>query len=201
MIEYVPPAPVAALLEPPVPSVHGLAPTPVTEYIAQAHAAPSYLQFSTGLVNLQFSTTCVEVSAPESTRTVLEQVRIGNILAPPIVDDTIEVQIPEPIHEQTVPGRIEDLIEERFNVEDTTLNTVGTSSSSSTSSRCGELANMLDSCIQLLSPLVAHVESIEKETEGVAMLTKRMLEPPLMEPPLIEPPMMESERASAKRRR
>ena len=75
------------------------------------------------------------------------------------MDDTVEVQIPERIHEQTVPERIEDLIEEQFNVEDTTLNTVGTSSSSSTSTRCDELANMLDSCIQLLSPLTAHVES------------------------------------------
>ena len=49
---------------------------------------------------------------------------------------------------------------------------------------------MLDSC-EPLSPLAAQMESIEKETERVAMLTERMLEPPMMEP----------ERASATRRR
>ena len=40
------------------------------------------------------------------------------------------------------------------------------------------------------------MESIEKEVQRIAMLTKRM-----METPLPEPPMMESDRASAKRRR
>ena len=121
--------------------------------------------------------------------------QVGVFPAPPIVDDAVEVQVTERIHEQTVPERIEDLIGEQFSVEDTTLNTVGTSSSSSTSTRCDELANMLDVCIQLLSLLTAQVESIEKKT------AKRMLEPPLMEPPMMEPPMMDPERASAKRRR
>ena len=44
-----------------------LAPAPVTNYIAQAHVAPSYPHFSTGLVNLQFSPTCVAVSTPKVT--------------------------------------------------------------------------------------------------------------------------------------
>ena len=106
--------------------------------------------------------------------------QVGDTPAPPIMDETVEVQIPERIHEQTVPERTEDRIEEQFIVEDTTLNTVGTSSSSSTSTRCDVVANMLDSCTELLSPWAALTESIEKETERVAMLTKRMLEPPMM---------------------
>ena len=67
---------------------------------------------------------------------------------------------------------------------------------------------MLDSCIGLLRlfPLAAEMESIAKDTERVAMLTKRMMDPQLAEPPMTgtpmrEPPMMELERASAKRRR
>ena len=44
-----------------------LAPAPVTEYIAQVHVAPSYPQFATVLMNPQFSTTCVEVSAAKVT--------------------------------------------------------------------------------------------------------------------------------------
>ena len=47
-----------------------LAPAPVTEYIAQAHVAPTCPQFSTGLVNQQFSTMCVEVSTPKLRRPV-----------------------------------------------------------------------------------------------------------------------------------
>ena len=60
---------------------------------------------------------------------------------------------------------------------------------------------MLDSCIELLTPRTAQIDSIEKETERAAMLTKRMMEPPLPEPPMTEPPMVESERTSAKRHR
>ena len=70
------------------------------------------------------------------------------ILSPPIFEETVEVQIPERIHEQTVPERIEDLIEEQFIVEDTTLNTVEITSSSSTSTSIDrldeQLTNMLD---------------------------------------------------------
>ena len=65
--------------------------------------------------------------------------------------------------------------------------------------RLVELPKMLDmisSYKDVFSPLVAQMENIEKETERVAMLTKRMLEPPMVEPPFVE-----SDRASAKRRR
>ena len=55
---------------------------------------------------------------------------------------------------------------------------------------------MLDSCMELLTPVTAQTDSIEKETERAAMLTKRMPEPPLPEPPMVEP-----DRTSAKRRR
>ena len=61
---------------------------------------------------------------------------------------------------------------------------------------------MLDSCTTLLTLVTAQIENIEKETERVAMLTKRMMELPLPEPPMMtEPTLMESERASSKRRR
>ena len=63
------------------------------------------------------------------------------------------------------------------------------------------MLDMLGSYKGMFSPSAAQMESIEKETERVAMLTKRMLEPPTLEPPMMEPPMMEPERASAKRRR
>ena len=218
------PAPIVtdldSVLEPPVPVVHAAAtpvieyeapapditlaaPAPVVECAAPAHtvtfAAPSPV---TEDVAPALSSSCaapasvIEYVAPATPETVNTYVEPA-----PVIEDTVEVQITERIQEQIGPERIEDLIEEQFNVEDTTLNTVGTSSSSSTSTRCDELATMFDSCMQLLSPLTAHVGSIEKETERVAMLTERMLEPPMMEPPLMEPPMMESERASAKRRR
>jgi len=82
--------------------------------------------------------------------------------------------------------------------EVTTLNTSSTSTSSDL--RLDEFANMFDSCIELLTPLTAQIENIERETERVAMLTKRMMEPPLPEPPMMtEPTLLESERASSKR--
>ena len=80
--------------------------------------------------------------------------------------------------------------------EETTQNTVDTPSSSSTSTKCDDLANMLDSCIELLSSSASQMESIEKATERAYMLTKRMMETPLPEPPMVEP-----DRTSAKRRR
>ena len=57
---------------------------------------------------------------------------------------------------------------------------------------------MHDSCIELLrlTLLAAQMETIEKETENFAILTRRMTDPQLA-----EPPMMELERASAKRHR
>ena len=99
-----------------------------------------------------------------------------------------------------MPERIEELIEAQLITEDTTLNS-GHLFLKLHVDRCEELANVFDSCIGLLCLLAAQMESIEKETERVAMLTKRILEPPLMEPPMMEPPMMQSARASAKCRR
>ena len=58
------------------------------------------------------------------------------------------------------------------------------------------MLDMISSYKDVFSPLAAQMETIEKETERVAMLTKRMLEPPMVEPPLVD-----SDRASAKRRR
>ena len=135
------------------------------------------------------------VSAPESTRSILglpsglEQVRVQEIP---------EIQIPERIQEQL--ERIQEhigreQIEEQLIAEETTQNpmvipvTIFTSTSSDR--RLDEFTHMLDSCIALLTPMTAQIESIEKETERGAMLTMRMM----------EPPMVESGRASAKRRR
>ena len=119
------------------------------------------------------------------------------------MEETVEVQILERIREHIGPGQIE----EQLIAEETTQNPmeIPITSSTSTSSdrRLDEFANMLDSCIELLTPMTAQIENIERETETVAMLTKRMMEPPLMEPPLMEPPLMqppvmESEQASSK---
>jgi len=54
---------------------------------------------------------------------------------------------------------------------------------------------MLDPCIEQLTPLAALGESIEKETEKIGMITKRMMETPSPALPLVE------HRTSAKRRR
>ena len=86
-------------------------------------------------------------------------------------------------------------IEEQLIAEETTQNPVEIpitiSTSTSSGRRLDEFAKMLDSCIELLTLVAAQIENIEKDTERVAMLTKRMM----------ELPTMESERASAKRRR
>ena len=88
--------------------------------------------------------------------------------------------------------------QEQLIAKETTLNTVDMPSSSSTSTSIDrldeQLTNMLDmlsSYKDVFSPLAVQMQNIEKETERVAMLTKRMLEPPLVEPPMMEPPMME----------
>ena len=188
VIEYVAPAPVATLLEPPVPSVHvvhvphvhvvrntietpqlqileksvgfpatrsdvtflapahviehvpvdtyaapaRLAPALVTEYIAQAHVAPSYSQFSTGLVNPQFSPTCVEVSTPKVTsscQTHQEHLVVGDttqngeefhsVQEQVMVQEIPDTQVIERIQEQTeeqivdvpAPPIVDDIVE------------------------------------------------------------------------------------------
>ena len=120
---------------------------------------------------------------------LLRQSRHGadrDIPVPPIVDDTIEVQVTERIQEQ---------IEEQLIAEETTKNTMEIPVTSSTSTisdrRLDEFANMLDSRIELLTPLTTQIETSREKTERVAMLTKRMMELPVMEPPLMEPPVME----------
>ena len=72
----------------------------------------------------------------------------------------------------------------------TTLNPVEISIPSSMLSISDDFAKMLD-----------NLKNIEKETERVVMLTKRMMETPLPEPLMVEPPVVKSDRASAKRRR
>ena len=85
-----------------------------------------------------------------------------------------------------------------------------TSSTSTSIDSLDVLASMLDSCLEQLTPahslFAIQRESIKKETERVALLTKRMLETPLPEPslpepPMVEPPVVEPDRTSAKRRR
>ena len=43
-----------------------------------------------------------------------------------------------------------------------------------------------------IAKMLDNLKNIEKETERVAMLTKRMMETPLPEPPMVEPPVVES---------
>ena len=54
----------------------------------------------------------------------------------------------------------------------------------------------IDTISEYKAKMLDNLKNMEKESERVATLTQRMMEPPLM-----EHPMMESERASAKRRR
>ena len=112
-----------------------------------------------------------------------------------------------PIVERIQEGIVE-IIDVTPQVSQMALNTSSTPTSSSSTStgtdcRLDEFERMLDSCIELLTPVTAQIDSIEKETEKTAMLTKRMMETPLPEPPLLEPPLPEpsSTTSSAKRRR
>ena len=72
----------------------------------------------------------------------------------------------------------------------TTLNPVEIAIPSSMLTISDDTAKMFD-----------NLKNIEKQTETVAILTKRMMETPLREPPMVEPPVVESDPASAKRRR
>ena len=121
-----------------------------------------------------------------------------------------EVQVAERIQEQIVEAI--DVMTLNTNSTSTSssdpvCNQIPSSSSTSTSTdSLDALASMLDSCFQQLTPFATQIESTEKETERVALRTKRMLETPLPEPllpepPMVEPPMVEPDRTSAKRRR
>ena len=57
----------------------------------------------------------------------------------------------------------------------TDMTTHNTSSTSTSRDRLDELECMLDSYIEKLTPLAALGECIEKETEKIAMITKRMI--------------------------
>ena len=119
--------------------------------------------------------------------------------SPPLEDFAVQPYVP--LHESPevqVAERIQEQIVEAIDVTPQASQMILNTSSTSTS--------MLDSCLEQLTPFAIEIESIEKETERVAMLTKRMLEPPLPEPPLpeppmVEPPMLEPDRTSGKRRR
>ena len=71
--------------------------------------------------------------------------------------------------------------QEQLVAEETTQNTTENpvpSSTSTSSDRLNELANMLDSCIERLTPLAAVGEKHrDGNCERVEMLTKRMMEP------------------------
>ena len=72
------------------------------------------------------------------------------------------------------------------NCEETIQNTIDIPSSSSTSTsgnRLDELAGVLDSCLEQLTPLAVMGERIEKELERIEMLTKLMMETPSPAPP------------------
>ena len=127
-----------------------LAPAPVTEYIAQAHVAPNYQQFGTVLVNPQSSTFAVEASASQivgSFTTVNESVpgsferkqqrTVENNVHVPVsrIQDQFVEGVKE-IHQERLPERTEELIEDtpapqgQLIAEETTVNTSSTSTSS-----------------------------------------------------------------------
>ena len=58
--------------------------------------------------------------------------------------------------------------QELFIAEETTQNMVV---------RVDELTNMIGSCVEQLSPLAARMENIEKKTEKIVFLAKRMMKP------------------------
>ena len=91
------------------------------------------------------------------------------------MEETVEVQNLERIREHIGLEQIE----EPLIAEETTQNPMEIPITSSTSTSSDRRLNMLDSCIELLLPMTAQIESIEKETERAAMLTKRMMETPL----------------------
>ena len=154
----------------------------------------------TGSVNSQFPITAVEASQ------VVGSFSLSEEFAAPAEVTTLNTSSTSTSSAAPVYNRVRDAAE-------TTQNTVEIPSSSSTSTSIDrldeQLTNMLDmlsSYKDVFSLLAAEMENIEKETDRVAMLTKRMLEPPLMEtplpePPMVEPPLVVSDRASAKRRR
>ena len=166
------------------------------EQIVAGETTQSIEKFHPVQEQVKIHTKNPEVQIPEriQQQTVLQRIeeQVGVVPALPIVDDTVEIQVTERIHEQIGPGRIE----EQLIAEETTQNPMEILSTSSDRG-----LNMLDSCIELLFPMTAQKESIKKETERAAMLTKRMMETPWPEPPMVELPMAESDQASAKRRR
>ena len=174
----------------------------------------------TGLMNPLTSTSSLEAprvvgSLPpfeEFPEPVYNQVHQEQMVAGEMTQNIIEnsaVQEHAIVREiPVVVERIQEQIVETIDVTPQGSQIALSSSSTSTSSdrRLDEFARMLDSCIELLTPVTAQIDGIEKETERAAMLTKRMLEtpspePPLLEPPTVQPPMVEPDRTSAKRRR
>ena len=100
-------------------------------------------------MNPRCSTTAVEDSAPQI---------VGSF---------------SPVDELAAPVYQDQLVAEET-TQNTTENPIPSSTSTS-SDRLDELANMLDSCNEQLTPLAALGESIEKKTERIAMFTNRMM--------------------------
>ena len=73
VIEYVTPVPVTDFVTPPTRVIQHVAPAPVLSICGLAKS-----QFSTGLVNPQFSTTCEEVSGPEALESLQYHTGITN---------------------------------------------------------------------------------------------------------------------------
>ena len=136
------------------------------------------------LVNPQISTTSLEASQVQVAERIQEQ-----------IVETIDV-IPQ--SSQMTLDTISTSTSSSApvcNSEETIQNTIDIPSSSSTSTsgnRLDELASMLDSCHEQLTPWAAMGERIEKETERIEMFTKRMMEIPSPAPPLVKSPLVES---------
>ena len=155
--KYVAPAPDVTCAAPAL-VIGFVTPAPVTEYIKPARVAPSF----SDLVNPQFSATCAEASAPKVLGSLLlapvchayqEHIVAGqttqNIVGSFSVLEQVKVQ---EIPEVRIIERIQEQIEEL-------IGDIPVPQTETSSDRLEELAKMLDSCIEQLTPLAALGES------------------------------------------
>ena len=141
----------------PVPVIEFVAPAPVVEYIAPA--LPVTISWGQSAV-----TSTLHYGQLRSGEPAMLHHSCGDS-APQIIGSF------SPVNEFAAPVHQEQLV-----AEQTTQNAMENpipSSTSTNSDRDGELANMLNSCIEQHTPLAALV----KASRRIAMLTKRMMEP------------------------
>ena len=146
----------------PVPAIEDVEAAPVIEYVALAPPVtistpsqqfpPAYAMAAV-ITGVSHDTT--DMVNPRRSTTAVED------SAPQVVGSLL------PLDESAAPV-YNQVSQQQIVVEETTQNMVG---------RIDELTNILGSRVEQLSPLAARMENIEKETENIVLLTKRMMEP------------------------